>query len=396
MEGNHLIMKNRNLLMIPGPIEFEPAVLAEMGAPTSSHIAPNFIEAFGKALENLRHVFLSQTGQPFVLAGSGTLAMDCAAANLTEPGDRVVIVNTGYFGDRFGDIFTRYGAKVTHLRALVGSRPDLQDVEIELAGGGVKILTATHVDTSTGVLTDIKSLASVARRHGALFIVDGVCSVAGEELRMDDWGVDVAFTASQKAIGVPPGLALLVAGEKALQVHAARKSPVYNYYADWNNWLSIMKAYEARKPSYFGTPAVNLIFALSVSLEQILKEGLDNRINRHKALSKACKAACEALKLSQVPISQEMGANTMTAPKYPKGLDTSRFLPTVQSAGVTLAGGLHPAIKSEYFRIGHMGAAQFGDIVATISAIEYGLLSCGYAFEPGSGIAAAQRVYLGG
>jgi alanine-glyoxylate transaminase/serine-glyoxylate transaminase/serine-pyruvate transaminase len=198
-------MKNRNLLMIPGPIEFEPAVLAEVGAPTSSHLAPNFIEAFGKAIENLRQVFLCSTGQPFVLAGSGTLAMDCAAANLAEPGDQVVIVNTGYFGDRFGDIFNRYGAHVTHLRAPLGSRPALQEVEQALAKGGVKILTATHVDTSTGVLTDIKSLAEIARRHGVLFIVDGVCSVAGEELRMDEWGVDVAFTASQKAIGVPPG-----------------------------------------------------------------------------------------------------------------------------------------------------------------------------------------------
>lgn len=387
-------MKNRTLLMIPGPIEFEPAVLAEMGAPTTSHVAPIFIEAFGKAIENLRQVFLCSAGQPFVLAGSGTLAMDCAAANLTEPGNQVVIINTGYFGDRYGDIFTRYGAKVTQLRAPLGDRPGLQDVEQALARGGVKIMTATHVDTSTGVLTDIKSLGEIARRHGVLFIVDGVCSVAGEELRMDDWGVDVAFTASQKAIGVPPGLALLVAGEKAIQSHAARKSPVMNYYADWNNWLPIMKAYEARKASYFGTPPVNLIFALSVSLEQILKEGLEERFGRHKALSRSCKAAFNALKLDQVPQSEDAAANTMTAPKYPKNLDISNFLPTVQSAGVTLAGGLHPAIKDEYFRIGHMGAAQIGDIVATISAVEQGLLRCGYSFEPGCGIAASQAAYV--
>src|SRR5512147_2484342 len=116
-------MKNRSLLMIPGPIEFEPAVLAEMGAPTTSHLAANFIEAFGQALERMRQVFLSVDGQPFVLAGSGTLAMDTAGANLVEPGDRALVVNTGYFGDRFADILTRYGAQVAQVRADVGSRP---------------------------------------------------------------------------------------------------------------------------------------------------------------------------------------------------------------------------------------------------------------------------------
>ena len=115
-------MKNRNLLMIPGPIEFEPAVLAALGAPTTSHVAPNFIEVFGQALERMRMVFLAQDGQPFILAGSGTLAMDTAAANLVEPGDSVLVVNTGYFGDRIVDILARYGARVTHVRTAVGDR----------------------------------------------------------------------------------------------------------------------------------------------------------------------------------------------------------------------------------------------------------------------------------
>ena len=123
------IVKNRNLLMIPGPIEFEPAVLAEMGAPTTSHLAPNFMEAFGQALERMRQVFLCPEGQPFVLAGTGTLAMDSAGANLVEPGDRALVVNTGYFSDRFGAILERYGGQVTHLRAVPGDRPSLDMVE---------------------------------------------------------------------------------------------------------------------------------------------------------------------------------------------------------------------------------------------------------------------------
>ena len=209
-------MKNRTLLMIPGPIEFEPEVLSALGAPTTSHVAPDFIEVFGQALEKTRRVFLSDDGQPFILAGSGTLAMDSAVANLVEPGDKVLVVNTGYFSDRLGAICERYGAQVTHVRAPVGGRPSIEEVEAALQAGRYKMLAITHVDTSTAVLTDVRALARLAQRYDALSVVDGVCSVAGEELRMSAWGVDVAFTASQKAISVPPGLALLVASPRAL------------------------------------------------------------------------------------------------------------------------------------------------------------------------------------
>jgi alanine-glyoxylate transaminase / serine-glyoxylate transaminase / serine-pyruvate transaminase len=382
-------MKNRSLLMIPGPIEFEPAVLAEMGAPTTSHVAPNFIDAFGQALEQMRDVFLCKTGQPIVLAGSGTLAMDTAGANLVEPGDRALVVNTGFFGDRYATLLERYGAQVTQVRAEVGSRPALEAVEAALQTGSFKLMTVTHVDTSTGVITDVKALAALARKYNCLIIVDGVCSVAGEELRMDDWGVDLALTASQKAIGVPPGLALVMAGPRAMEAFRARKTPVLNYYADWTNWLPVMQAYEARKASYFGTPAVNLVFALNVSLGQILAEGMDARFARHQMIGRAAKAGIAALGLGQVPVAPEMAANTMTAPRFPQGINGPDFLARVGKAGVTLAGGLHPAIRSEYFRIGHMGAATFGDILATLGAIETGLAGCGYAFKPGIGVAAA-------
>ncbi len=386
-------MKNRNLLMIPGPIEFEPAVLAEMGAPTASHVAPNFIEAFGQALERMRQVFLCKEGQPFVLAGSGTLAMDTAGVNLVEPGDRALVVNTGFFGDRFAAILARYGAQVAQVRAEVGDRPTLDAVEAALQAGQFKLMTITHVDTSSGVITDVKGLAALARKYHVLSIVDGVCSVAGEELRMDDWGVDLALTASQKAVGVPPGLALVVAGPRAMAAFNSRKTPVQNYYADWTNWLPVMQAYEARKAAYFGTPAVNLVFALNISLGQILAEGLDARFARHRLLSQAVKAGVTALGLTQVPVSPDMAANTMTAPRFPQGINGPDFLARVGKAGVILAGGLHPAIRAEYFRIGHMGTASQGDILATIGAIETALAGCGYAFKHGEGVAAAASCF---
>jgi alanine-glyoxylate transaminase/serine-glyoxylate transaminase/serine-pyruvate transaminase len=385
-------MKDRKLLMIPGPIEFTPDVLRAMGMPTTSHVAANFIEVFGEALELLRQVFLCPSGQPFVIAGSGTLAMDIASANLIEPGHKALVVNTGYFSDRFVAILRRYGAAVTQVHApAIGDAPAVEDVENALKEGGYKLMTLTHVDTSTAVAVDVKALAALGRDYGTLVVVDGVCSVAGEEMRQDEWGIDLALTASQKAIGVPPGLALVVAGPRAMQSFRKRKSPVGNYYADWTNWLPIMEAYEARRPSYFGTPAVNLIWALNVSLRQILDEGMEPRLARHRRLSAAFKAAVTSLGMKQVPVNSEVAATTLTAPYYPDGVD-SAILGHIRDAGVILAGGLHPDIRDRYFRVGHMGAVSAADILATIGAIEKALGEVGYKFQTGAGLAAAQAV----
>jgi alanine-glyoxylate transaminase/serine-glyoxylate transaminase/serine-pyruvate transaminase len=391
-------MKDRQLLMIPGPIEFTPEVLRAMGMPTTSHVASNFIEVFGTALERLREVFLAPDAQPFVVAGSGTLAMDMAAANLIEPGDAALVVNTGVFGDRFGEILQRYGAEVTHVRApAIGDVPPLEEVRAALenpptsAGQGYKMMTITHVDTSTAVAVDVERLAALGREYDVLVVVDGVCSAAAEELRQGAWGVDLALTASQKAVGVPPGLALVVAGPRAMRTFRERKSPVVSYYADWTKWLPIMEAYEARQPSYFGTPPVNLIWALNVSLGQILEEGMEARFERHRQISEAFKAAIAALGMTQVPVSTDVAANTLTAPYFPDGVDRS-VLGHIREEGVMLAGGLHPEIKARYFRVGHMGVVNASDVLATIGAVEKGLKEAGHEFEPGAGLAAAQEI----
>jgi len=220
--------------------------------------------------------------------------------------------------------------------------------------------------------------------------------VAGENLLQEQWGIDVVLTASQKAIGVPPGLALLMVSQRAMRAWKARKSPVGNYYADWGQWLPIMQAYEARKPSYFATPAVNLVCALNISLGQILAEGMQARVGRHQLTGDACRAALAALGLATVPTRVGHSANTLSAPRYPDGIAGVDLLSKIRAAGVILAGGLHPAIRSEYFRIGHMGATRPGDLLAAVGAIETGLHQCGYSFDLGSGVAAAQRVLVGG
>ena len=384
-------MKDRSLLMIPGPIEFEPEVMTALGMPTTSHVAPDFIEAFGRALETMREVWLAPNGQPFVIAGSGTLAMELAGANLIEPGDRALVLSTGVFGDRFEDLLTRHGAEVTVLRAPLGSIVPHEDIEDALAKGSYKLLTVTHVDTSTAVRMPIEAIGMLCRRYNVLSVVDGVCSVAGEEIRQEEWGLDVVLTASQKAIGVPPGLALLVASQRAMDAFSARKTPVRSYYADWAKWLPIMTAYEARKPSYFGTPAVNLIAALDVGLQQLAAEGMPARFSRHERLAAAFRAGIDALGLTHVAEDGDYRANTLTACRYPKGIDAASLLPEIKRAGVIVAGGLHPDIKSEYFRVGHMGAVRPGDILATLGALESGLADCGYVFEPGVSLAAAVR-----
>ncbi|MCX2839045.1 alanine--glyoxylate aminotransferase family protein [Salinimicrobium sp. MT39] len=387
-------MKGRKLLMIPGPIEFEPEVLQAMGIPTNSHVAPDFIEIFGNSLELMREVWKSPTGQPFIVAGSGTLAMDMAAANLIEQGDRVLVISTGYFGQRFRDIMERYGAKTTFLEAPLGEVVSPEGIEKELKSQQYKALTITHVDTSTGVLVDPEPIAKLARKYNTLSILDGVCSVAGEKINQEEWGLDVVLTGSQKAIGVPPGLALLVASPKAMHVWKNRKSPVANYYADWNNWLPIMKAYEERRPSYFGTPAVNLIVALETSLKIIAVEGIEKRVNRHFNLAKAFRAGISSLNLEILPKSDEVAANTLTAAYYPSGIEGAALLSKIAQSEVVLAGGLLPEIKTKYFRIGHMGSVSANDLLAVLGALELALLKSGHQIEPGKSLQAFQQQLL--
>jgi alanine-glyoxylate transaminase/serine-glyoxylate transaminase/serine-pyruvate transaminase len=381
-------MSERELLMIPGPIVFDPAVLRAQARPTQSHVAPGFVELFGRTLDALRDVFLSPNGQPIVVAGSGTLAMDMAVCNLLQPGERVLVLDHGTFGARMADIARRYGGEVSVLTAPPGEVVALDALRAALAQRPVRLVTVTQVDTSTGVIADVRGVAALAREHGALCVVDGVCATGGAEFRQDAWDVDVCFTASQKAMGVPPGLALLMFGSRALEAFRARHTPVANYYGDLANWLPIMRAYQARQPAYFATPPVNLIYALDESVRQMLAQGMEARFRWHTRVGSAFRAMAHALGLRSVPVSDAIAAPTLSALYYPDGIGAA-WLAEVKRRGVVLAGGLHPQIRERYFRIGHMGAITRGDVLATIGAIEGALAAAGYAFEHGAGLRAA-------
>lgn len=385
---------NSPFLMIPGPIEISPAVREAAAAPPRGHTTPRLIEAFGACLERMRQVWrAAESSQPFLLAGSGTLAMETAAANLIEPGDRALVANSGYFSDRMVEILRRYGAEVLEVKAEVGEAPDPEAVRQALdRGAPVRALFATHVDTSTGVRVDPEPLCRLAREVGTLSVFDGVCATAGERFDMEDWGADLYFTASQKAIGLPPGLALLVVSERAMAVRAIRSAAPPPLYLDWNTWLPIHRAYEERRPSYFATPATSLVMALETGLGEILEQGIEERIAAHARVAAGMRAAWQTLGLRAVPRSEAETANTLSALLFPEGVDGS-LLPRIAARGVIVAGGLHPAIRTTSFRVGHMGysTTRPDHLRRTVEAIAGALAESGAPADAGAAVAALEN-----
>ncbi|KAF8421938.1 pyridoxal phosphate-dependent transferase [Tirmania nivea] len=373
-------------VLIPGPVEFDDAVLQAMAHPSESHVGAPFVSVFGETLSLLRQLFITSdpASQPLVLSGSGTLGWDVVASNLAEPGDDVLVLHTGYFADSFADCFKTYGVNATQLRAPIGSRPSLLEIEEELKSKKYKIITITHTDTSTGVLSDIKAVSEIVHRvsQDMLVVVDGVCSVGCEEIQFDEWGIDVVLTASQKGIGAPAGLCIMMLSRRAVKTFEARKAPPGSYFASLKNWLPIMRNYEARKPLYFATPSPQLVRALHTSLQQILSASLPARFEAHKAVSRRVKSAIESLGLRQLANTPADQANGMTAIYLPEGVTAPDILPKLLAKGVVMAGGLHREIATKYFRFGHMGASvmneDLGHIDKAIAALKEALAEAGY------------------
>ncbi len=377
------------LLMIPGPIELSPAVKATLTAPPPSHTDPALIERFGHALGAMRRVWRADADhQPFVIAGSGTLAMEMAVTNLLDPGHTAVVVDLGVFGERMARICEIRGVNVTRVTAEVGQTVSLDDVAHALERRRPNALFVTHVDTSSGVRSDVRGIAELGRAHGALVVVDGVCATAAERLDQADWGIDLALTGSQKAVGAPPGLALLVAGPRALEARERLVTPP-PMYMDFERWIPIMAAYEAGRPSYFATPATGLIPGLAASLDELLAEGLDEVFARHASAARALRRAWSHLGLTLVP-PDDVAANTLSALHLPVGVGAD--LPArVAARGIAIAGALHPELKGTSIRVGHMGyVTRQPDLLRkTVEAVGAALSDAG---RPGDVPAALQAL----
>lgn len=380
-------MSERRLLMIPGSTIQEPSVLRAMCQQSESHLSPEWAKKFKSVLGDLKKIFLT-TGESFVFAGSGTLSQEAGLGSLIEPGDNVLCLSGGYFGGRFADIARRYGAKTEVLQVGWGKAIRPEEVKRVLKGKQFKAVTAAHVETSTGVAMPIRETAEVVKDSGAFFVVDAIASLGGMELRIDDWGVDVVCSCSQKCIGVPPGLAIIGAGKRAVEFLQNRETEVPAFYGDLKNWLPCM----IDPIKYHATPPINLIYALKEACRIILEEGLEARFVRHRKLADAFRGAMKALGLRLVP-EPGFEADTVTATYYPQGIEDVAFRREVERNGVIIARGFGP-LEGKIFRVGHMGQVTAADLTATIGAIERSFEALGFRIDLGSGLGAAQEILL--
>lgn len=346
-------MRNEEMLLIPGPTPVIDAIYDAMASETRGHTDPRFVAIYKQAIEQTRQLF-NTDGEVFVVAGSGTVAMEMALVNTVAAGEKVLVVSQGYFGDRFIKLGEAFGIEVDVLQSEWGQQVAPEEVEKKLATGQYKAVTITHADTSTGVAADLDVLVPIVKKHGALIILDGVCATAAMEEDMNkvyghpDAKIDVILTGSQKAIGVPPGLAIVAFNQSAL---AAREQlgRVPSYYCDIHNWLPIMQD----PGKYFATPPVNLIYAYEEGMKLVLAEGLTNRYTRHTAFGKAVRAALVEYGMKALA-EEEVAASTLSCILYPDGVDDAEFRSALAKKGVIVAGALaHLAGKA--FRIGHMG-----------------------------------------
>ncbi len=375
-------MIGETLTMIPGPTPVHPRILAALARPTVSHLAPAFVEAFRTALADLRALCQSSSGQPFIVAGGGTLAMEMALVNVVAPGETVLVISQGYFGDRYAELATAFGFSCEVLRSEWGHAVPVEEVERRLAGGTFAAVTMTHVDTSTGTAAPAAAYCELLQGREELVILDGVCATGGIDEPCDAWGVDVLLTAPQKAIGAPPGLALCLFSPRAMQRRRSRTS-VPAYYADVMRWLPIMED----PGRYYSTPCVNEIFALAEALRMVHEEGLPARFARHERIARAFRAGLQELGLAMFT-APDCRADTLSVALHPPAVDDAAFRRELATRGVVVAGGLGP-IAGKAFRLGHMGNIGPGEVVTTLGAIEGSLRTLGVAVDVGAAVAAA-------
>lgn len=346
-------MKNKELLLVPGPTPVMDEIYDALASETRGHTDPRFVETFKNALANTKKLF-NTDGEVYVVAGSGTLAMEMAIVNSIAKGERLLVISHGYFGDRFTPLAKAFGIEVDVLQSTWGERVDATLVEEAVKTNNYKAVTITHADTSTGVVSDLETLVPIIKASGALVIVDGVVATAALQEDMskaygeEDYKIDIVLTGSQKAIGIPPGLAIVAFSQQAL---AAREQigTVPAYYADIHNWRNIMD----NPAMYFATPPVNLIYAYDVALNIVLEEGMEKREARHIAFGKAIRAALRSYGMAPLA-NEEVAAPTLSCILYPEGIEDGKFRASLANRGIIVAGSLaHLAGKA--FRIGHMG-----------------------------------------
>ncbi|MEE8167460.1 MAG: alanine--glyoxylate aminotransferase family protein [Candidatus Hydrothermarchaeales archaeon] len=371
-------------LLIPGPVELSKEVLQAMAEPVIGHRTPDFQEILEECWGNLKDIFKTKN-DVVLITGSGTAAMDAAIASTIGEGDEVVCITGGKFAERFAEIVKGYGGKARLVDVEWGSAADPKEVEKVVEESNAKAITLTHNETSTGVLHNAKAIAEIAEKHDLLFIMDAITSIGGDYVEVDKWGVDICIAGSQKCLAAPPGLAMLSVSDKAWK--AIESNETRNYYL---NLASYRKA--LRKSTTPFTPSVSLVYGLRAALRAVKKEGLEERIKRHRKLASATREAVKALNLELLPRDED-ASNTVTAIKAPPGVNADDIRKKMkEDFGILLAGG-QATLKGKIFRIGHMGNISYSDLTSALEALEVTLKHLGHEVELGRGVKAAQKVF---
>lgn len=376
----------KKYLLAPGPTPVPETVNLEMAAPMVHHRTPQFSEIFGEAAEDAKYLF--QTKQDvLILASTGTGGMEGCITNLFSPGDKVLVVNGGKFGERWGKISESYGLEPIWINVDWGQSVDPKEVKAALdKDKDIRAILVQASETSTAVAHPIEALSKLTRdRDDTLLVVDGITGVGVFPLPMDEWGIDAIVTGSQKALKLPPGLALVALSEKAWKF--ADQSTCPHFYFDFKKERKNL----ANQTSAY-TPAVSLVIGLRSVLRDIKEEGLENVHKRHNRLARATRAATQALGLTMV--APDSPADSLTGVFLPDGIDGGKIVKSLRDDfGVTLAGG-QDQWKGKIIRIAHLGYVDTFDTIIAISAIEMALKKFGHAVELGKGVAAAQEILL--
>ncbi len=370
-------------LFTPGPTPIPPEALLAMAQPIDYHRSADTVALIKDVLEKLKHVFQTENDVLF-LTSSGTGGMEGAVTNLLSRGDKVIVIRSGKFGERWADICTAFGVEVIPIDVTWGNAVEPQTVETLLtARPDIQAVYATLCETSTGVLHDIEALAHLTRVRPTLLVVDAVSGLGADDLQMDEWGVDVVVSCAQKGLMTPPGLAVVALNQRAWD--AVERSDLPKYYFDFR------KAYESGLDgSVPYTPAVTLLTALQCALNHICEEGIRNTIARHSRLATATRSAVKALGLSLFATSP---ANTVTAIRLPEEVDGKAFINLMlDEYGITYAGG-QSQLSGKIVRIAHLGWMNANDVIVAISAFERGLVEIGCEVPIGAGVTAAQEVF---
>jgi aspartate aminotransferase-like enzyme len=381
-------MAQKRYLFTPGPTPVPPQVLAALAEPVLHHRAPDFKEVYGRVLGRLQEVHRTQA-DVLLFTCSGTGAFESAIVNLCSPGERVLAVSAGSFGERWASMARTFGCEVEELKYAWGETPTADDLQRKLTEiDPVSLVFLVHSETSTGVVADIHALAAVAKDAGALVVVDGVSSLGAVPLEMDDWNLDVVISGSQKALMTPPGLATAAVSEGAWEQVA--RSTLPSFYFDWDR---TRKAQQKLDSAF--TPAVSLIVALDVALGLVLADGLDAAFERHARLGRACRAGIKAMGLELFSPDEDRSA-VVTAARMPEGMDSGDLTLALRDRhGVTIAGG-QGELKGAIFRIGHIGWYDEFDIATALSAVELVLGELGAPIERGVAATRALEVYAEG